>query len=107
VEEYNVEKAIKQEITRTEKLISDYKELSQPVEPDNAIGRISRMDAINNQSITEASLRQAEEKLKNLRQVLSMVGRPDFGVCQKCGNKIPVRRILYRPQSLLCVKCAE
>ncbi len=95
------------EISKTEKLIAEYKELTKPVEPDCAIGRISRMDAINNKSVTEASLRQAEEKLRNLQRVLSRVGTKDFGICIKCGRPIPEARILYRPESLSCVNCAK
>ena len=38
----------------------DYKEITKPIAPENAIGRISRMDAINNKSVTEAALRQAK-----------------------------------------------
>ena len=90
---------ILEEIAKTEKLIVEYKELSKPVTPDNAIGRISRMDAINNKSVTEASLRQAKEKLKNLNQVLSRVGTAEFGICIKCRKPIPVARILYRPKA--------
>jgi len=95
------------EISKTKKLIEEYKELTQPVAPDCAIGRISRMDAINNKSVTEASLRQAEEKLRNLQRVLSRVGTKDFGICIKCGRPIPEARILYRPESLSCVNCAK
>ena len=95
------------EIAKTEKLIEEYKDLTKPVEPDCAIGRISRMDAINNKSVTEASLRQAEEKLRNLKRVLSRVGTKDFGICIKCGRPIPEGRILYRPESLSCVNCAK
>ena len=94
------------EISKTEKIIAEYKELTKPVAPDDAIGRISRMDAINNKSVTEASLRLAEEKLKNLQRVLSRVGTRDFGICIKCGKAIPAGRILYRPESLTCVDCA-
>ena len=77
------------------------------MEPDCAIGRISRMDAINNKSVTEASLRQAEEKLRNLQRVLSRVGTKDFGICIKCGRPTPEARILYRPESLSYVNCAK
>ena len=98
---------ILREIKKVEQRISEYKELSQPVEPDSAIGRVSRMDAINNKSVTEASLRQAEEKLRNLKRVLSQVGTSDFGICIKCGRAIPPARILYRPESLTCVNCAK
>ena len=101
-----IKQTILNEISKTEKLIAEYKELTKPVAPDDAIGRISRMDAINNKSVTEASLRQAEEKLKNLQRVLSRVGTRDFGICIKCGKAIPAGRILYRPESLTCVDCA-
>ena len=98
---------ILEEISKTEGLIAEYRELSKPVAPDDAIGRITRMDAINNKSVTEASLRQSEIKLKNLQRVLSLVGTRDFGICIKCGKPIPEARILYRPESLSCVNCAR
>ena len=101
-----IEQNIRNEISKTEKLIAEYKELTKPVAPDDAIGRISRMDAINNKSVTEASLRQAEEKLKNLQRVLSRVGTSDFGICIKCSKPIPEGRLIYRPESLNCVDCA-
>jgi len=103
-------KAIKQkiidEITKTEQLIREYKKLTEPVAPDDAIGRVSRMDAINNKSVTEASLRQAEKKLRNLQQVLKRK-ESDFGICIRCGKAIPQERILYRLESLTCVACAR
>mgnify|MGYP001823751577 FL=1 len=107
MKEEEIKAHIQGEIVRTEKLIAEYKELTQPVAPDDAIGRVSRMDAINNKSVTEATLRQAEQKLKNLKRVLSRVGTSDFGICIKCGKAIPAGRILYRPESLTCVNCAR
>lgn len=95
------------EILKTETTINEYKEMTKPVAPDVAIGRISRMDAINNNSVAAAALLQAEIKLKNLNRVLSTVGTKDFGICIKCHKPIPVGRILIRPESLLCVNCAS
>lgn len=94
------------EIAKTKALISTYREMNKPVAPDVAIGRISRMDAINNKSITAASLEQAENKLKGLEQVLAKLGTKDFGICLKCQNPIPPGRILIRPESQYCVNCA-
>lgn len=102
-----IKKKIEQEIEKTQSAISDYRELAKPEAPDVAIGRVSRMDAINNKSVVEAALRKAEEKLKNLERVLSMVGSDDFGICLKCKNEIPIGRILIRPESLLCINCAR
>ena len=105
------QKAIKikilEEISKTESAILNYRELTKPIAPDVSIGRVSRMDAINNKSVNEASLRQAEIKLGNLKRVLDRFGTEDFGICLKCKHPIPVGRILIRPQSLLCVNCAS
>lgn len=107
MEQEEIRLNIQEEISKVELRIIEYKELTRPVEPDCAIGRISRMDAINNKSVTEASLRQAQEKLRNLQRVLSQLGTKDFGLCIKCGKAIPPARILYRPESLTCVNCAK
>ncbi len=98
---------ILQEIDKTERQISQYKQKIKPIAPDNAIGRISRMDAIINKSVMEASLTQAENRVKKLRQALSNLGSPDFGICIKCGETIPVGRILIMPETLVCVHCAQ
>lgn len=101
-----VKSMIQQEIAKTEAIIREYKESTQPVSPDDAIGRISRMDAINNKSVTESTLRRAKEKLSKLQHILSRVGRSDFGVCAKCKQTIPLGRIIIKPESIYCVKCA-
>lgn len=95
------------EIEKTKALIIDYKELTKPIAPDDAIGRVSRMDAINNKTINESALRQAEERLKKLEKVLGKVGKPEFGLCAGCGKTIPIQRILIRPESSRCVNCAN
>jgi DnaK suppressor protein len=69
-EKQDVKKRVHEEIEKTLKSVEDYKEMTKPISPENAIGRISRMDAINNKGVTEAALRQAENKLKSLNQVL-------------------------------------
>lgn len=102
-----VKKTIVDEILKTESSIIHYKELSKPIAPNDAIGRVSRMDAINNRTINEASLRQAESKLNTLKIVLSKINDNDFGVCLKCNQVIPLGRILIRPESLFCVNCAR
>lgn len=98
---------IESEIIKTEQMIVDFRDMSQPVSPDNAIGRVSRMDAINNKAVTEAALRQAEEKLGRLQVMLNKIGEPSFGLCARCGKPIPIGRLLLMPQSSFCVNCAR
>lgn len=52
---------IQQEIEKTEKAIVEYKEMTKPVSPENAIGRLSRLDAINNKAVTESAQRVSRE----------------------------------------------
>ena len=55
-----IENTIEEEIKKTELLILEYKELTKPIAPDCAIGRISRMDSIVNQNVAKIALRKAE-----------------------------------------------
>jgi DnaK suppressor protein len=102
-----IKEKILDEIAKTELLIAECQELSKPVSPDVAIGRLSRMDAINNKAVSEAVMRQAQDKMSKLRHVLTKVDRPDFGFCLKCKAPIPVGRIMVKPESMYCVKCAD
>ena len=106
-EKQEVKKRIQSEMKKTQLSIDDYKELTKPISPENAIGRVSRMDAINNKSVVEAALRKAKEKYRKLKLVLDKVGDSDFGLCLHCGNPIPIGRILLMPQSRLCMNCAQ
>lgn len=98
---------IVKEIKLTKASIKEYSKHTQPISPENAIGRISRMDAINNKSVMEAALRKAEEKLDNLYSVKEKINNKDFGQCVNCGKEIPFGRLLLMPHSQNCVNCAQ
>ena len=95
------------EIKETITKVSKYLELSQPISPENAIGRISRMDAINNKSVLEAVLRDAQSKLIQLKNTFQKIESSDFGLCKICKKNIPFGRLMIRPESELCVNCAK
>lgn len=94
-------------ITSLEKEIVQLEEASEPVSPDNSIGRITRMDAINNKGVAEANLRTARRKLTNLKIALGKIDSPSFGLCSSCGKGIQPARLMYMPESALCVRCAD
>lgn len=102
-----VEIIIKQEIEKTQNSITTLIELTKPISPENAIGRISRMDAINNKSVNDAALKKAQQKLKNLQITLANINDPEFGICAKCNNNIPIGRVMLMPHSRFCVHCAS
>lgn len=98
---------IETEILETKILVDRYRELTRPIAPENAIGRVSRMDAINNKSVNDSALRKAELKLTNLQIALSKLDDADFGICFRCNNPIPLGRILLMPHAITCVNCAR
>ena len=87
--------------------IIEYRELTKPIPPENAIGRVSRMDAINNRSVNEAALRQVEKQLAGLERAMGRLNDDRFGLCHRCGDTIPFGRILLLPGAVSCVRCAE
>ena len=95
------------EIDRLKKDIKSLKEQVKPISPDKAIGRLTRMEAINAKSIHEASLRSNTLKLAKLEQALKSVDGPDFGICSTCLQPIPVERLKVVPESTQCVKCID
>jgi DnaK suppressor protein len=60
-----MEEKIPAEIAKTEQRIKGYEDMTQPVTPDVSIGRISRMDAINNNAVTESALRRQKKRCDN------------------------------------------
>ncbi len=98
---------VNEEIAVVLKDIAKLKDESKPIAPENAIGRVSRMDAINNKSVQEAALRKAKEKLSKLNYVLTRAEKEDFGACVRCGKQIKLLRLMYMPESSHCIKCAR
>ena len=97
---------IEQEITTAQEQIEELKLQTQPISPENAIGRISRMDAINNKSVAEASLRNVLLKLSELETALAKIDDPQFGICVRCKQPIAEGRLMLMPESNRCINCA-
>ncbi len=106
-ERQELKSKIKKEIGAQRKLIASLSETSKPVAPDNAIGRLSRMEALSDRAVSEASLNVAQTKLSRLETALGKVNQPDFGICVSCDHPIPPGRIVLMPEATCCVPCAE
>ena len=98
-------KKINEEIVKIKAAIIPLLDATQPISPENSLGRVSRMDAINNKSINDRMLRNSKEKLQNLKISISRINNSDFGICIKCKNPINFKRILLIPEVLKCVNC--
>ena len=86
--------------------IAAFRASSAPVSPDNAIGRLTRMEAINSKSINEAALRKARTTRSLLEKALRTIESEEFGLCRDCEEPIAFARLMAMPEAALCVACA-
>jgi len=94
-------------IAKSKDDIEDIEKNTQPIAPENSLGRVSRMDAINNKSVMEAALRNKRSKLVKLTMALANIDKDDFGICTMCKNPIQQGRLIFMPESTKCIRCAD
>lgn len=81
--------------------------MTRPVSPDRAIGRLSRLEAMNEKGVNEAALRSARVRAARIRTALPRLHEEDFGLCTRCDEAIPFARLKTMPGTRLCVRCTE
>lgn len=72
-----------------------------------AVGRLSRMDALQNQAMAKAGQTRRNVQLQRLKAALSRLAEGEFGYCDDCGEPIAKGRLELDPAALLCVSCAR
>lgn len=79
---------------------------TRPVQLDQqAVGRVSRIDAIAQQAMDTARKEQGAEQLRRVLVALSRVESGDYGYCQACDEAIGLARLRARPETTLCLAC--
>jgi DnaK suppressor protein len=96
--------ALKKELSAS---LASAQDSARPVDLDEPIGRLSRMDAIQRQQIAKATLRNQERTLNLVEAALSAMENGGYGVCRRCDMPIDVGRLKARPETSLCIECAE
>jgi DnaK suppressor protein len=85
--------------------IEDTREVAKPVDLDEPIGRVSRMDAIQQQSMAQANRGAARQRLNQARAALERLDEGEYGECASCGEDIALARLEAAPESAFCVDC--
>ena len=79
-----------------------------PVELDQSrIGRVSRMDAMQQQALAQAAARLAGAEKARIQKALDRMKSGDFGYCVHCEEEIPEKRLQFDPSVLFCIACAR
>jgi len=106
-EKNRIRKSIRERITDLEKDIVQLEEAVRPVAPDNAYGRLSRMEAISSKAVFEAALIRKRADLRHYKDALIKIDSDKYGVCMECGKAIASERLIHIPHAEFCIDCAK
>jgi DnaK suppressor protein len=96
---------LRQRLADVHRDLSASKEDARPVGLDLSIGRLSRVDALQQQHMAEARRQRLETQVAQIQQALGKLNGGTFGECLRCGEPIGFARLKVRPEASLCVRC--
>jgi DnaK suppressor protein len=73
----------------------------------STIGRLTRMDAIQMQAMSEMSRRQLDVRLQQIDASLRGLEDGKYGICRHCKEPIGIARLEALPEAPFCVGCQE
>jgi DnaK suppressor protein len=91
-------------------LLSDEAGLAGTVTLDQAaMGRVSRVDALQAQQMAKAAHRRAAARLDRVEAAMARFDDEpeDYPWCPECGEGIGLGRLMAVPESIFCVRCLE
>ncbi|KAA0920503.1 TraR/DksA family transcriptional regulator [Aquicoccus porphyridii] len=72
-----------------------------------SVGRLSRMDALQNQAMAKATQVRRDALGRRLRAALKRIAEDEFGYCEDCGDEIALKRLELDPGVTRCISCAS
>ena len=71
-----------------------------------SVGRLSRMDAMQQQAMAQATERQRLVEISRIDNALKRLDEDAYGACAECGEDIGEKRLQANPAATHCVNCA-
>ena len=70
------------------------------------VGRLSRMDAMQQQHMADSTLQHSKQRLQLVQKALNKIrNNEDYGCCELCDEAIAFTRLQVSPEARLCLKC--
>lgn len=73
----------------------------------SSVGRVSRMDAMQQQSMAVSTRAKAQASLRKVLQALRRMDNEDYGYCGQCDEAIQFNRLTVQPQASHCLNCQD
>ena len=88
-------------------LLTESASSSQTVDLDQPIGRLSRMDALQQQAMAKANRAGHQQRLILVEAALMAIKLERYGECRFCEEPIGYSRLQVRPESPFCLECQK
>ena len=80
----------------------------KPVSLDQStVGRLSRMDALQNQAMALEAERRRSIEMQRIDAAMVRIKEGEFGYCGVCGQNIESKRLEHDPTVTFCIVCAR
>ncbi|MFP6886683.1 MAG: TraR/DksA C4-type zinc finger protein [Opitutales bacterium] len=89
-----------------EAFLETSKDSAGVVELDTSIGRLSRMDAMQDQQMALELRRRKKRQFRQVNEALKRMDEGLYGLCGACGQQIAEERLEAFPDVMVCVSCA-
>ncbi|MEM7414775.1 MAG: TraR/DksA C4-type zinc finger protein [Gemmatimonadota bacterium] len=97
---------LERKLARLQKSMKVTDEALRTVELDQtAVGRLSRMDSLQNQSLSKGLREREIVQLSQIREALQRMEHGTYGACSECGDAIPFERLFVFPEAPECAAC--
>jgi DnaK suppressor protein len=96
---------IKKRKLEIESNLASLDESAKPVDLNAPIGRLSRMDAMQQQQMSLHAKKQAQLSLLQVEEAVKRLENGTYGFCLKCEGEIPTKRLIAKPEAPFCTRC--
>ncbi len=93
--------------TELKSLLAESSASSEPVALDQPIGRLSRMDAMQQQAMAKANRSGHQQRLTLIASALQAIKQGRYGECRRCEEPIGYPRLSVRPETPFCYECQQ
>ncbi|WP_395175727.1 TraR/DksA family transcriptional regulator [Roseibium alexandrii] len=104
--------AVRETLVRLKAELESFIEISEDARAtvmldQQAVGRLSRMDALQGQAMAQASERQRRADIQRIEAALKRLDEGEYGYCAQCGEDIAAKRLKVDPAAAFCIRCAK
>jgi DnaK suppressor protein len=98
--------ALDRALRKLERSMRTTEEALRPAKLDQtAVGRLSRIDTLQNQGLTRNLQEREQAKLGQVTTAFQRIEAGTYGLCTECGAPIPFARLEVFPETPTCTAC--